>query len=142
MTRLACLGAVAAVLAGCAAPYAYHGPAGSPTAVLKLGTDKIPFVYISETNECPKAMMDQKQPFTVIPAGRKLYVEPGFSSAGVPGGYTCVSPMSFVPEAGREYFVVYQLQAMRCYGQILTKDANGAVTPVLTAKEKSHVCMW
>jgi hypothetical protein len=86
--------------------------------------------------------MDQKQPFTVIPAGSKLYVEPGFSTAGLPGGFTCVSPMSFVPEAGKDYFVVYQLNGMRCYGQILTKDQNGAVVPVPTAKEQSHTCMW
>ncbi|AXA91989.1 hypothetical protein [Massilia sp. YMA4] len=142
MKHVAVLAAIALALTGCTAPYAYNGPGDAPTAKLKLGVDKIPFVYISETNECPKAMMDQKQPFTVIPAGRKLFVEPGFSSAGLPGGFTCVSPMSFVPQAGQEYFVVYQLSGMRCYGQILTKDPGGAVVPVPTAKEQSRICMW
>ncbi|WEF35821.1 hypothetical protein [Pseudoduganella chitinolytica] len=142
MKRVVVVGAVALALAGCKAPYAYKGPADAPTAVLKLGVDKIPYVTISETNECPKAPMDQTQPFTVIPAGRTLWVEPGFSSAGLPGGFTCVAPMSFVPQAGKEYFVVYQLSGMRCRGEILSKDASGAVVPVPTKREKFELCMW
>lgn len=136
------LAVILLALTGCATVYQYQPAPGEQTAILKLGVAKIPFVSLSENEGCPKKRMDQSQASTVIPANKRLWVEPGFSSLGLPGGTECIIPMSFVAQAGKEYFVVYETAGLSCNARILTRNEAGklALEPTLK-REKFERCM-
>lgn len=130
------------VLAGCATPFEYRPAPGEQTAKLKLGVPMIPFVNLSENEGCPKKQMDVQKAETIIPANKRQWVEPGYSSAGVPGGSECVIPLSFVPRAGKEYFVVFERAGQTCNARVLTRnDAGRLVIDPSLKREKYHLCM-
>ena len=129
-------------LTGCVTFFQYHPAPGEQTATLKLGVPMIPFVYLTENEGCPKKRMDLSKGATAIPANKRLWVEPGFSSLGVPGGSECVIPMSFVAQPGKEYFVVYETAGHSCNARILTRNEGGklVIEPSLK-REKFERCM-
>lgn len=128
-------------LTGCVTPFQYQPAPGEQTATLKLGVPMIPFVYLTESEGCPKKRMDLSKETTVIPANKRLWVEPGFSSLGVPGGSECVIPLSFVAQAGKEYFVIYETAGRSCNARILTRDEGGKLAIERSLKrEKFERC--
>lgn len=136
------LAGMALALTGCVTLFQYQPAPGEQTATIKLGVDMIPFVYLSENEGCPKKRMDLSKVSTVIPANKRLWVEPGFSSLGVPGGAECIIPMSFVAQVGKEYFVVYETAGRSCNARILTRNEAGKLTLEPTLKrEKFERCM-
>lgn len=133
---------MALALTGCAPLFQYQPAPAEQTATLKLGVPMIPFVYLTENEGCPKKRMDLSKEATVIPAKKRLWVEPGSSTRGVPGGSECIIPMSFVAQAGKEYFVVYEIAGGFCNARILTYNESGklATEPSLR-REKFERCM-
>lgn len=136
------LAGMAFALTGCVTLFQYQPAPGEQTAILKLGVDNMPFTSLSENEGCPKKVMDRSKSATVIPANKRLWVEPGFSTLGVPGGSECIIPMSFVPQAGKEYFVVYERLGFSCNARILTRNDTGKLALEPTLKlEKFERCM-
>lgn len=128
-------------LTGCKS-FVYVPAPGAPTATLRV-PEKIPFVYLTENADCPKKMVDQSKPLTVIPANVRLWIEPGYSTAGLAFGSECTVPLSFVPEAGREYSVLYRTSGRGCTANIIERDSDGNLTQNRTIRtEKSQTCLY
>lgn len=130
-------------LSGCASPVYHYTPApGEVTAKFKVSTP-LPFVTLTPNSSCPKNRVDQSAGDLVIPANTRLWVEPGYSSLGVPGGKECIVPMSFVAAPGQEYILIFQDGVNKCQASILTRDAAGKlVREPSTKNEPFHRCMY
>lgn len=115
---------LAMVLSGCATFFHYVPAPGESAAKLKVGTP-VPFVYLTPSAECPKLRLNQEVAVTVIPANRRLWIEPGYNTTGIPGGGECTVPMSFVATPDKEYVLVFQSGERSCLASVMTRDTSG-----------------
>lgn len=139
------LAIVALALSGCAQIHQYQPAPGEQTATLKLGVEGRVTVLLSEIREngvCPKKRMDPGTRVSVIPVNKRLMVEPMVAIPGAFGVSTCMVPMGFTAQPGKEYFVVFEMAAGGCTGRILTRNDAGtlALEPTLT-REKHEECL-
>lgn len=137
------LAIAAMALSGCAQLFQYQPAPGEQTAVLKLAEKRFSFfVALNDKEGCPKKHMDLSKPEIKIPANKRLWLEPTQVIQAPLGQYTCAAPMSFVAQAEKEYFVVYELAGNACTARILTRDDAGklALEPSLE-REKFEQCI-
>lgn len=129
----------AAVLSACAT---YAPPPDSTTRVKFVGNHHYVNVDVGDSCSASTGVAKELWSSTYVPAGKRIWIEQGVDTRGLPIGFYCGLRLSFEPQENTTYIAEYQLTGMRCRMGLYRLDESGKRAPEPTVQtHRARTCL-